>query len=152
MVHPTNLVILFQGDHLLISYRARDTFALCTIADVSSLVNISRKNVQCWWPTFSLQETTTTLSGSGTAKDRHNSTFNRHTCTERTTTDTTFHHTAFQHALSPRTINQEDVFFPAGRTRPRAPAARAAAHARPDPSAPLAMPDVPATHRPASYP
>src|SRR6266516_4514908 len=57
MVHPTNLVILFQGDHLLISYRARDTFALCTIADVSSLVNISRKNVQCWWPTFSLQET-----------------------------------------------------------------------------------------------
>src|SRR6266487_1612634 len=58
MVHPTNLVILFQGDHLLISYRARDTFALCTIADVSSLVNISRKNVQCWWPTFSLQETT----------------------------------------------------------------------------------------------
>src|SRR6266487_3524715 len=63
MVHPTNLVILFQGDHLLISYRARDTFALCTIADVSSLVNISRKNVQCWWPTFSLQETQARLVG-----------------------------------------------------------------------------------------
>src|SRR5215470_17754223 len=30
----------------------------CTIADVSSLVNISLKNLQPWWPTFSLQETT----------------------------------------------------------------------------------------------
>src|SRR6266516_6231872 len=76
MVHPTNLVILFQGDHLLISYRARDTFALCTIADVSSLVNISRKNVQCWWPTFSLQETAGWLL-------RRKGCLNHHTVEER---------------------------------------------------------------------
>ena len=34
-----------------------DTSALCTIADLSSLVNISLIQVQCRWLTFSLQET-----------------------------------------------------------------------------------------------